>query len=118
MLNPFEGLSQLFTYHVIFLPFLSLSRYIAVCYPLKYKSFTAHCTPVVRAMYYIAPAVFFAVVLSLPKFLEVEVSLERSHTLTRYPRSFALYPSRLRRMMLTFSSTMSFYPPPLRVLLI
>ena len=47
-----------------------------MCYPLKYKSFTAHCTPVVRAMYYIAPAVFFAVVLSLPKFLEVEVSVD------------------------------------------
>ena len=29
-------------------------------------------------MYYIAPAVFFAVVLSLPKFLEVEVSVKVS----------------------------------------
>ena len=45
-----------------------------MCYPLRYKTFTAHCTPVVRAMYYIAPAVFFAVVLSLPKFVEVEAS--------------------------------------------
>ena len=46
-----------------------------MCYPLRYKTFTAHCTPVVRAMYYIAPAVFFAVLFSLPKFLEVEVSV-------------------------------------------
>ena len=60
---------------VLALKVLIFSRYIAVCRPLKYREFTTGMSPLKRAVIYILPVSFLAILFNIPKFLEIQVCM-------------------------------------------